>query len=244
MKYAVISDIHSNLEALLAVLKEIDGMDVGEIICLGDIVGYNANPNECIDLLKNRGIKCIMGNHDARASGIEEPYDFTPLAREAVLWTRKHLNKKSLSFLKNLPRSLSFPDDNMLAVHGSISSTDEYMLSLRDAAINFLRMDENNIKICFFGHTHVRIAYVESREGVSLVYENEMPIEGSKRYLVNPGSIGQPRDGNPKAAFLIYNTDAGKIEFFRVEYDIDRCCEKIIKAGLPRELAERLKVGR
>ncbi len=243
MRYAVISDVHSNLEAFLAVLNEIDNMDMDEIICLGDIVGYNANPNECIDIIKSRRIKCITGNHDSRASGLEEPDNFTPFAREAILWTRLQLNQKSITFLQNLPGSLSFHDGKMLAVHGSINSTDKYLFSLQDAAVNFLGMEEMGARICFFGHTHVRIAYVEGKEGVYPESEEMIIVENNKRYLVNPGSIGQPRDGDPRAAFLVYDTDAENIEFFRVAYDIDKCCEKIIKAGLPVELAERLRTG-
>lgn len=243
MKYAFISDVHSNLEAFLAVLNEIDSRGVDEIVCLGDIVGYNANPNKCIEIINDRGIKCIMGNHDARASGLEEPDDFTHLAKEAILWTRRQLNQKNISFLKNLPRTLSFPGDKILAVHGSINSTDEYIFSAQDLAENFLRMEEAGIKTCFFGHTHVRIAFGQNGEGINPLYQGEITIEGNKKYLVNPGSVGQPRDGDPRAAFLIYNTDAEVIEFFRVQYDMDKCCEKIIRAGLPIELAERLITG-
>jgi len=243
MKYAFISDVHSNLEAFLAVLNEIDSKDVDEIVCLGDIVGYNANPNECIEIINDRRIKCIMGNHDARASGLEEPDDFTYRAKEAILWTRQQLKQKNISFLKNLPRTLSFPDDKILAVHGSVNSTDEYIFSLDDVAVNFVRMEEVGIKICFFGHTHVRIAFGRNGEGINPLYQDKITIEGNKKYLVNPGSVGQPRDGDPRAAFLIYDTDAEVIEFFRVQYDMDKCREKIIRAGLPIELAERLRAG-
>ena len=243
MKYAFISDVHSNLEAFLAVLNEIDSRDVNEIVCLGDIVGYNANPNECIEIINDRSIKCIMGNHDARASGLEEPDDFTHLAKEAILWTRRQLKQKNISFLKNLPRTLSFPDDKILAVHGSLTSTDEYIFSLDDVAVNFMRMEEGGVKICFFGHTHVRIAFDQTGKGVNPLYQDEITIEGSKKYLINPGSVGQPRDGDLMSAFLIYDTDAEVIEFFRVQYDMDKCYEKIIRAGLPIELAERLGVG-
>ena len=243
MRYAVISDVHSNLEALIAVLGKIDIIGIDEIVCLGDIVGYNVNPNECIEIINDRGIKCIMGNHDAKASGLEEPDDFTPLAREAILWTRRQLKQENISFLKNLPRTLSFCDSKMLAAHGSINSTDKYVLFPHDVAVNFICMEEAGIKICFFGHTHVRIAYAGNSEGINLIYEEKMTIEGNKMYFVNPGSVGQPRDGDPKSAFLIYDTDTEKVEFFRVRYDMDKCCEKIIKAGLSVELAERLKAG-
>lgn len=243
MRYAVISDVHSNLEALNAVLDKIDAMGIDDIVCLGDIVGYNVNPNECIEIINCRGIKSVMGNHDAKASGLEEPDDFTSLAREAVFWTRSQLKQENISFLKNLPRTLSLHEGKMLAVHGSINSTDTYLFSTHDVAVNFMRMEETGIKICFFGHTHVRIAYVGSGKGINLIYENEMILEGNKMYLVNPGSVGQPRDGDSRSAFLTYDTDTEKVEFFRVRYDIDKCCDKIIKAGLPIELAERLRMG-
>jgi diadenosine tetraphosphatase ApaH/serine/threonine PP2A family protein phosphatase len=243
MRYAFISDVHSNLEALLAVLNEIDRKDVAEIVCLGDIVGYNANPNECIELISGRGIKCIMGNHDARASGLEEADDFAYLARDAILWTQRQLKQKNISFLKDLPRTLFFHDDKLLAVHGSINSTDEYIFSGEDVAVNFKRMKEARVKICFFGHTHIKMAYAMNGEDINVIYDDNITVEDDRMYLVNPGSIGHPRDGDPRPTFLIYDTDAENMEFFRVTYDIDKCYEKVIKAGLPIELAERLITG-
>lgn len=244
MRYAFISDIHSNLEALSAVLKQIDFCNIDETVCLGDIVGYNANPNECIEIINGRNIKCVMGNHDARAAGLEEPDDFTYLAKEAILWTRGQLTSQSLAFLKNLPRRLSFSHDKLLAVHGSLQNTDEYIFSLQDVAANFALMDqETDANTCFFGHTHIRITYKEMKKSIYPCYENIITIEEAMRYLINPGSVGQPRDGDSKASFLIYDTSDRKVEFFRISYDIDKACRKIIVAGLPIELAERLTSG-
>ena len=244
MRYAFISDVHSNLEALSAVLKKIDGSAIDEIVCLGDIVGYNANPNECIEIIKTRDIKCIMGNHDSRAAGLKEPDDFNYLARDAILWTRKQLKEEYLTFLKTLPRKLYIENNKIVVVHGSVNSTDDYILSLSDVADNFRLMgEESGVNTCFFGHTHVRIGYKEINANIYPFYENKIMIEDGVRYLINPGSVGQPRDGEPMASFLIYDTNVKTIEFYRVEYDREKTCEKIVRAGLHIELAERLTVG-
>ncbi|MBF8251238.1 MAG: calcineurin-like phosphoesterase, partial [Deltaproteobacteria bacterium] len=152
MRYAIISDIHSNLEALEAVLAKISGFKVDEILCLGDIVGYNANPNECIDIVKRTGIRCIMGNHDSRASGLEEPDNFTPLAKEAVLWTRDRLSEENKGFLRKLPRELMI--DRFFIFHGSIHDTDRYIIDERDAMDNFEMLGNipGEPKTAFFGH--------------------------------------------------------------------------------------------
>ncbi len=243
MRYAVISDIHSNLESLTAFFKKIDTLDVDKIICLGDIVGYNANPNECIDLIRKRGVLCIMGNHDSRAAGLEEPADMNLLAANAVLWTRTILTEENREFLKNLPRSI-LEDKKFLAVHGWINDTDEYILGAKDALRNFELLKEyGKINLCFFGHTHVAISYLHVEGSVVLNVDTELKITKGISYLVNPGGLGQPRDRDPSAPFLVYDTKKSGITFYRVEYDIQATTEKIIKAGLPERLAERLKLG-
>lgn len=244
MRYAVISDIHSNLEALEAVLTKISELRVDEILCLGDVVGYNANPNECVDIVRRAGIRCIMGNHDARASGLEEPDNFTPLAREAVLWTRKRLTEDSKTFLKELKREMVI--DGFLIFHGSIHDTDRYIIDERDAKDNFQLLEAlpDGVKTGFYGHTHVKVAMSYQRGKVFLESEEELKVSPWKRYLINPGSVGQPRDREPSSSFLIYNTTDEKVTFYRVDYDIATCQEKIVKAGLPIELAQRLSVGR
>lgn len=244
MRYAIISDIHSNIEALEAVFARISGLKVDEILCLGDIVGYNANPNECVDIVRRAGIRCIMGNHDSRASGLEEPDNFTSLAKEAVYWTREHLTEENKAFLKNLPRELAI--DGFIAFHGSIHDTDRYIIDEKDALDNFQLLENlpGDVRLGFYGHTHVRSAMSCQRGKVSLESEEELRLSHWKRYLINPGSVGQPRDRDPRASFIVYDRFNEKITFYRADYDIATCQEKIIKAGLPVELATRLSVGR
>lgn len=224
MKYAVISDIHSNLEAFLSVLSEIDAIGPEAIICLGDIVGYGADPNACTDIIRERKIPSVMGNHDAAASGVTEPYNFNSAAREAALWTREELTKENRSFLATLPERIE--TEHFMAVHGAISDPDKYILDYRDAEPEFGLM--GGYTLCFFGHTHVPAQYKSTT--------------GPGRRLVNPGSVGQPRDGNPGAAYIIYDTESG-IEFRRAEYDIRSAQKKIIENGLDKRLAERLSHG-
>lgn len=244
MRYAIISDIHSNIEALEAVLAKISGLRVDEILCLGDIVGYNASPNECVDIVRRAGIRCIMGNHDSRASGLEEPDNFMPLAKEAVYWTRKHLTEENKSFLKNLPREIIA--EGLIAFHGSIHDTDRYVIDEKDALDNFQLIENlpGDIRLGFYGHTHVKSAMSYQRGKVSLESEEELRLSHWKRYLINPGSVGQPRGRDPGASYIVYDNFNEKVTFYRADYDIATCQEKIIKAGLPIELATRLSVGR
>ena len=243
MRYAIISDIHSNLEALSSVMENIDSLDCKEIVCLGDIVGYNANPGECIAIIKKRGIRCLMGNHDSRVSEIEEPSGFNPSAKAAIYWTRKKLTGKNKGFLKKLPRRLLF-EGEFSAIHGWIDSTDRYILSETDARHNFKIMKEEGLpSVTFFGHTHVRLAYVEEGNTLLMNSDERIKIEGGKRYLINPGAVGQPRDGDPRASFLVYDSGKKEITFFRTGYDIKKCAQKVLKAGLPPVLAKRLEYG-
>ena len=244
MRYAVISDIHSNLEALTAFLKAAENLDIDKTICLGDIVGYNANPNECIELLREREVHCLLGNHDSRVVGFEDPADFNLHASEAVYWTRDAISQENLTFLTNLPRNF-LVNNKFLAVHGWVNDTDRYIMGQRDAERNFALMVEKKatLGLCFFGHTHVPVAYAMKGEELSVVTENPFKLEKGVRYLVNPGSIGQPRDRDPRASFLVYDAKKKKVTFHRVDYDIHATTEKILAAGLPERLAERLKLG-
>lgn len=244
MRYAIISDIHSNIEALEAVLAKISGLRVDEVICLGDIVGYNANPNECIEIVRKIGMRCIMGNHDSRASGLEEPDNFNPLAKEAVYWTREHLTEENKVFLKNLPREITI--EGLIAFHGSIHDTDRYIIDERDALENFQMLENlpDDVKLGFYGHTHVKVAFSLQRGRISMEPDEDIKVSPWKRYLINPGSVGQPRDRDPGASFLVYDRFNEKVTFYRADYDIATCQEKIIKAGLPVELATRLSMGR
>jgi diadenosine tetraphosphatase ApaH/serine/threonine PP2A family protein phosphatase len=239
MRYAIISDIHSNLEALKRVLEEIYKRGADKIICLGDIVGYGANPNECVDIIREGNVESIIGNHDIIACGKDEPYNFNPVASAAALWTRKELTPENKEFLNNLPDMRLL--DDFLIVHGAISDPDSYILSSYDARMEFKLMRKHNI--CFFGHTHVRIHYTLSNDDVRQSFDYEFNIEPTSKYLINPGSVGQPRDRDPRASFLIYDKKKGFVKFIRLEYDIKEAQRKIIEAKLDRRLADRLSYG-
>jgi predicted phosphodiesterase len=244
MRYAILSDIHGNIQALQAVLVSIAALDADTVVCLGDLVGYNANPNECVDIIRRDGIACIMGNHDVVACGLEDPGTFTPVAKESVLWTREQLTDDNRSFLMALPREL--PIGDFFICHGSVHDTNRYILSTGDAQDNFSLLDllPKRPSVCFFGHTHEQTSY--SIEGPLIAHEfgESIRMGSGKRYLVNPGAVGQPRDGDPRAAFLIYDANERNVTFFRTEYDIAACQASIIRAGLPARLAQRLSIGR
>ncbi len=244
MRTAVIVDIHSNLEAFTAVLERIQTLKAAKVVCLGDMVGYNANPNEILDICRKEKVLCVLGNHDVRASGIEEPEDFNPAARAAVIWTRKQLTAENREFLRKLPRERRYR--SCFLFHGSVHDTDRYILSLDDAVENFSRLASlpHAISLGFFGHTHVRMV-LNSKAGVvtASVSSKDLELSSGTRYLINPGSVGQPRDGDPRAAFLVYDDQNRKITFHTAEYDVRACQEKIIRAGLPPALAERLSKG-
>jgi predicted phosphodiesterase len=243
MRIAVIADIHSNLEALQAVLTRIQALNADEIVCLGDLVGYNANPNECVDIVRNERILSILGNHDACASGLEEPNRFNELARRAVLWTRERLTDENRFFLTGLPREKKAYD--CFLFHGSIHDTNRYITSRDDIAYNFQALAglDNAVEFGFFGHTHVMTSYSDHRGIISQELLPELYLSADKRYLINPGSVGQPRDGDHRAAFLVYDREERTVHFYREEYDIKRCQAKITKAGLPSHLAARLEWG-
>lgn len=244
MRYAVISDIHSNLEALEAFLKKVDTLGINEILCLGDVVGYNANPNECCAIMRERNARCIMGNHDSRAIGLEDTFGFNRYAEEAVLWTGRELTEENRNFLKNLPRSLII-ENKFLVVHGWVNDTDRYIIGESATRENFELMKQfiPPVKLCFFGHTHVPVVYVEGGEKADGSAIGPLRLSDKDSCLINPGSIGQPRDSDPRASFLVYDSKKSTIQFHRVEYDIKTAAEKVIAANLPRRLAERLRLG-
>lgn len=203
MRYAIISDIHSNLPALQAVLGRIDSLAVDEIICLGDIVGYNANPNECVKLIRDRNIKSIIGNHETRACGTASARGFNPAARKAIEWTSSLLTEENLAFLNSLPLTLDIGED-ALAFHGRFKDVDSYIHSETDAKYVFEELPSST-SIAFFGHTHLSRVY---SQGKGLIFDGSsgtVKIEEGERLLVNPGSVGQPRDGDPRASFLLYD---------------------------------------
>lgn len=242
MRYALLSDIHSNLEALNPVLAEVARLKAQELICLGDLVGYGANPNEVVEIAMEKGFRCIVGNHDLVACGLEEPYNFNPWARAAALWTREELTEANKQYLKGFPFQVDL-SAQAVAVHGSLESVDEYILDFETAKANFRLLKEKEKSVLFFGHSHYRVAIVEEGDQILVDREDELILLEKRLYLLNPGSVGQPRDGDPRAAFAIYDDEAGTVAFHRLDYDIDTASRKILAAGLSPALAQRLFQG-
>ncbi len=244
MRIAVLSDIHGNLEALRAVLERVAASGADRTVCLGDIVGYNADPNACVEIIRREDIASVLGNHDTRAAGMEEPFDFNAVAERAVLWTREQLTEENRAFLAALPREQALED--AFLVHGSIHETDRYILYARDVQDNFALLRElpGPPAVCFFGHTHLPAAFSTDGAGIRPEQGERIAVAAGRHYLINPGAVGQPRDGDPRAAFAVYDTADRAVSFHRVAYDIAAAQDKVIRAGLPPRLAERLSYGR
>lgn len=241
MRVAIISDLHANLEATRAVLKEIDKAGVEKIVCLGDVVGYNASPQECVNIIRDRGIPTICGNHDAVASGRVEPVDFNPVAEAAVLWTREHLSESNRAWLRELPVSRKI--ENFIVAHGTPTDFYTYLFTWEDILPHVNDVVEQNCWLCFFGHTHIPV--VLSTDGAyALDDDSRFKFNSGKCFFVNCGSVGQPRDGDPRAAFGLYDSETREYELVRVEYSIEDAANKVLAAGLPEFLAERLFLGR
>lgn len=226
MKIAVISDIHGNLAALEKVLIDVESKHIDKIVCLGDVVGYGARPNACVKRVRSAGITCALGNHDEAAFSPRNDQYFNFTALEAVQWTRGRLEPESLGFLSCLP--ISFEIQDCLFLHSSPSNPAAwlYIVNRFDAATEF---DTFPHPICFVGHTHV-----------PRIFKSKSP---QKKMIVNVGSIGQPRDNDPRACWALFDSASGKIEFHRVEYPVRIAAEEILNAGLPPLLAERLFAG-
>lgn len=240
MIYGVISDIHGNREALDAVLDRLSEIGVDEIFCLGDIVGYGAEPSYCVDKVRETCSAVVAGNHDyAALEKINIDY-FNAHAQQATLWTRDQLDAERKEYLENLPLVAQLEDCTL--VHGSLDSPElfDYIQTSYDA---FLTMEQLQNKVCFIGHSHVPIVFL-LREVITYTLDNPVDLTDYTKAIVNVGSVGQPRDNNPDACFATYDTESSKAELHRLSYDIETAAAKIIEAGLPDFLAERLKLGR
>jgi predicted phosphodiesterase len=238
--YAVISDIHGNLEALEAVLRDVPE-EVEGIFCLGDVIGYGASPDECCDIVRESGMPLISGNHDLAVTRLETDLNwFNPVAAAAVVWTREHLSEDNAEFLRTRPRMILTKE--ALFVHGSVRDPDEYIINAVSAQENLrvLKSEYPGIPICFFGHTHVKTV-VPSPNG-PVIGAHTFDLGSGGPYLVNPGSVGQPRDGDTFASYVL--AEDRHVTYRFVEYDIERAQAKIRSAGLPGMLADRLAVGR
>ncbi len=240
MKYAVIADIHANFEALRVVLEDAKKQNCTHYVCLGDVVGYNANPKECLDIIRDTGMPCVKGNHDEYCSSETNLEGFNPHAAEAIQWTRQQLTEEDRQWLKELKYIRLVASFQI--VHATLDGPQRwgYVFDRLAAAASFTYQ---NTAVCFFGHTHVPVAFIRDSVVRGGTY-SKFKIEPGRKYFVNVGSVGQPRDGNPKAAYAIYDMDEGSVELRRLDYDISAAQAKIMAAGLPPRLAERLALGK
>jgi len=236
LRYLVLSDVHSNLEALHSCIGDAEMHGFDRVLCLGDIVGYNANPNECIELLVEKKAICIAGNHDAACVKRLNPERFNPTARKCIEWTKEQLTDKNRKFLSELP--VFFSCQFLLAVHGTPSRPLEEYMDETNAKETLQRVAEDLV-LC--GHTHVPFK-VEERGELKRI-EGNATIKMAKRMVVSMPSVGQPRDGNPKAGYAILDFGKKIMEVYRVEYNVEKALEKVIAAGLPEFIAGRLKKG-
>jgi len=257
MRTLILSDIHGNLDALDAVLTAAHG-DHDDVWELGDVVGYGAYPNECVERVRKLGKVHLRGNHDRVSSGLETPESFNPAAAYAAIWTGLQLKPANLEWLRGLPQGPIYPNGTDVAlVHGSPFDEDEYIVTLGDA-YDVLR--EQAAKITFFGHTHLQGGFsTNGRTWTEIVprmrrssnaahWKIKLNLKGTMRYLINPGSVGQPRDFDWRAAYAIFDDgdgdDAGELIFHRIPYNVEAAQRGILNAGLPQRLAERLSLGR
>jgi diadenosine tetraphosphatase ApaH/serine/threonine PP2A family protein phosphatase len=243
LAYLILSDIHSNLEALDAVLADADGL-YDCILCLGDLVGYGADPNAVTEWAREEVAAVVRGNHDRGCAGTESLEQFNPHARASAIWTRRALTPENRQYLAQLPRGplrIEEPQGQFLLVHGSPVDEDQYLSTMDDGALMEGRLE---LPATFFGHTHVQGGFRLTGDGISRLRSNELlQIDPNYFYLINPGAVGQPRDGDPRAAYTLYSIEEQTVEYRRVEYDVERAAAKIRAAGLPDVLALRLFEG-
>lgn len=248
MRYLILSDIHSNIEALEACVQRGKEAGYDTVLCCGDIVGYGPSPIEAIDVVRELNTLCIRGNHDRVAAGLDEATQFNPHARKAVYWTRSVLPDSYREYLVSLPVGPVDVTDEAQLVHGAVTDEDDYIFTEADADENF-RLTEKHLT--FFGHSHFPVVFSLDDEGNSVLapsYEFDeftaVRCDAGKKLFVNPGSVGQPRDGDPRASFVIWDENRGRMEFYRVEYDVKLTQTKMREAQLPSYLIDRLAHGR
>jgi predicted phosphodiesterase len=246
MKYLILSDIHANKEALSAIFSYVRRKPWDKAVFLGDLVGYGANPNQAVDMVRKlRPLVAVRGNHDKVCSGIEDGEMFNRIALEAALWTRRKLTRTNLTWLRSLPEGPAMVDDAFAICHGTPIDEDAYIFGEIEA-LNVFR--QTTFPICFFGHSHFPVIFALSPDAITTVLTVpptfRFKLREGVRYLINPGSVGQPRDGSPMTSFAMYDSDTRMVSIHRLEYSVEETQEKIMKAGLPRPLADRLALGR
>lgn len=246
MRYLILSDLHANWEALEAVVRDSEGR-YDEAICCGDLVGYGADPNAIVEWVRAHCSIVVRGNHDKACTGLDDLEWFNPVARSAALWTLQALTPANAEWTRELPRG-PVVRTQFEVVHGSPCDEDEYVIAAEGAEEAFGYLES---RVAFFGHTHVQGGYIWNRSRVETIPRvapradyQVMEIDPECAYLINPGSVGQPRDGDPRAAYALYDSDAGMVAYRRVPYDVAAAQRKIRDAGLPTLLADRLAAGR
>lgn len=250
-RIAVISDIHANLHALCSVIEDVQQMGCSQVVCLGDVVGYGAYPRECLNYIRGLNCHIVKGNHDDEVA--RESYDrMNYVARTALKWTREQLDDEQIEWLSRLPYQRVVLS-SFTMVHASLDNLKawNYIFNTNDARTHFSRQF---MPLCFHGHTHAPKTFIcspdyqvyESSVFQAELYEtgsSTIELEDGYKYFINVGSVGQPRDNDKRACYVVYDTDARTVTFRRVEYDVESACQAILDAGLPEYLAERLKKG-
>jgi diadenosine tetraphosphatase ApaH/serine/threonine PP2A family protein phosphatase len=246
VRYLILSDLHANREALDAVVEQCAGR-YDEAVCCGDLVGYGADPNPIVDWVRANCPVTVRGNHDKACTGGEDLEWFNPIAKQAALWTQRNLTAENAEWTRSLPQG-PLALNGFQVIHGAPFDEDEYLLAADEAGQAFEYLES---RVAFFGHTHVQGGFIWNQSRVETIMRTSprtnrqvMEIDPACAYLVNPGSVGQPRDGDPRAAYAIYDTDAGMVTYFRASYDVVAAQKKIREAGLPTILADRLALGR
>ncbi|MEM9016859.1 MAG: metallophosphoesterase family protein [Verrucomicrobiota bacterium] len=240
MKYAIFGDIHANLEAFESVLADAETIGCTDYVCVGDIVGYAANPNRCLEIVREMGCPVVKGNHDEEAILDTSLEGLNPLARQAMEWTRAQLSPDEQEFLGNLKLVRQVRDFTI--VHATLDTPGSwtYVTNKFDAMASF---SYQFTQLCFYGHTHTPRIYAKG-DGVEPIEEYSVHLEMGRKYFINVGSTGQPRDGDWRAAYAVYDVENQEVEIRRLEYDIQTAQDKIIDAGLPEMLAHRLSLGK
>jgi len=246
VRYLIVSDLHANREALDAVVQHANDR-YDQAICCGDLVGYGADPNAIVDWVRANCALTVRGNHDKACTGLDDLEWFNPVAKAAAVWTQQNMTAENAEWTRSLPKG-PLSVGGFQAVHGAPFDEDEYVLAAEEATQAFGYLES---RLAFFGHTHVQGGFIWNHSRVETVMRTSarserqiMEIDPQCAYLINPGSVGQPRDGDPRAAYCLYDSDAAMVTYFRVDYNIAAAQQKIRQAGLPPILADRLTVGR
>lgn len=239
-KFAILGDIHSNLDALNVVLDDCRSQGVTDFLCTGDIVGYNACPHECLEIVRSLGCPIVMGNHDYYVSTEQNLEDFNPAAATVIEWTRDQLTEEEMYFLAMLPFEKTLM--GMTIVHATLDNPSAfgYVFDHLQAGAHFT---QQKTPICFHGHTHCPMVYEKQMDAIYRIDAQDFKVPLGRRYFVNIGSVGQPRDGDPRASYVIYEPKTRQLSFRRLEYDVAAAQERIRRAGLPERLAVRLGEG-